>query len=212
MELKVCGLSNPIEVETCISNNANYCGFILNYPKSHRYISLDKAKDLTSIDKKNSKYVGVLVEPSEEELNKFSKLNLDYFQLYGNYDSNKLKKLKEKFKKKIITTIQVKNKDDVNKYKLVESESDIILWDSTGYEESLSWDYNWLKSIPVRTKKMIAGNITIDKLEDLVELADIVDVSGALETNKLKDINKIKKFTNKIKIINDANKKKYSFN
>jgi phosphoribosylanthranilate isomerase len=38
-----------------------------------------------------------------------------------------------------------------------------------------------------------------------VELADIVDVSGALETNKVKDINKIKKFTNKIKIINDAN-------
>ena len=94
----------------------------------------------------------------------------------------------------------------------MESDSDIILWDSSGYEESLSWDYNWLKSIPVKTKKMIAGNITIDKLEDLVELADIVDVSGALETNKVKDINKIKKFTNKIKIINDANKKKYSFN
>jgi phosphoribosylanthranilate isomerase len=166
---------------------------------------LEKAKKLTNINKGNTKYVGVLVNPTEEELITFSKLNLDYFQLYGNYDSNKLKKLKEKFKKKIITTIQVKNKDDVNKYKLVESDSDIILWDSSGYEESLSWDYNWLKSIPVKTKKMIAGNITIDKLEDLVELADIVDVSGALETNKVKDINKIKKFTNKIKIINDAN-------
>ena len=55
---------------------------------------------------------------------------------------------------------------------------------------------------------MIAGNITIDKLENLVQLADIDDVSGALETNKVKDINKIKKFTNKIKIINDANKKR----
>jgi phosphoribosylanthranilate isomerase len=205
MKLKVCGLSNPKEVETCVSRHVDYCGFILNYPKSHRYISLEKAKKLTNINKSKTKYVGVLVNPTEEELIKFSKLNLDYFQLYGNYDSNKLKKLKEKFKKKIITTIQVKNKDDINKYKLVESGSDIILWDSSGYEESLSWDYNWLKSIPVKTKKMIAGNITIDKLENLVELADIVDVSGALETNKVKDINKIKKFTNKIKIINDAN-------
>ena len=212
MKLKVCGLSNPKEVETCVSRHVDYCGFILNYPKSHRFISLEKAKKLTDINKGKTKYVGVLVNPTEEELIKFSKLNLDYFQLYGNYDSNKLKKLKEKFKKKIITTIQVKNKDDINKYKLVESGSDIILWDSSGYEESLSWDYNWLKSIPVKTKKMIAGNITIDKLENLVELADIVDVSGALETNKVKDINKIKNFTNKIKIINDANKKKYSFN
>ena len=205
MKLKICGLSNPREVETCVSRHVDYCGFILNYPKSHRYISLEKAKKLTDINKGKTKYVGVLVNPTEEELIKFSKLNLDYFQLYGNYDSNRLNKLKEKFKKKIITTIQVKNKDDVNKYKLVESGSDIILWDSSGYEESLSWDYNWLKSIPVKTKKMIAGNITIDKLENLVELADIVDVSGALETNKVKDINKIKKFTNKIKIINDAN-------
>ena len=212
MKLKVCGLSNPIEVDTCVSHHVDYCGFILNYPKSHRYISLEKAKNLTNINKGNTKYVGVLVNPTEEELITFSKLNLDYFQLYGNYDSTRLKKLKEKFKKKIITTIQVKNKDDVNKYKLVESESDIILWDSSGYEESLSWDFNWLKSIPVKTQKMIAGNITIDKLKNLAQLTDIVDVSGALETNKVKDIIKIKKFTNKIKIINDANKKKYSSN
>ena len=205
MKLKICGLSNPIEVDTCVSHHVDYCGFILNYPKSHRYISLDKAKNLTNINKGSTKYVGVLVNPTEEELITFSRLNLDYFQLYGNYVSSRLKKLREKFKKKIITTIQVKNKDDINKYKLVESESDIILWDSSGYEKSLSWDYNWLKSIPVKTKKMIAGNITIDKLENLVELTDIIDVSGALETNKVKDINKIKKFTNKIKIINDAN-------
>ena len=46
MKLKVCGLSNPIEVEICINNNVNFCGFIFNYPKSHRYISFEKAKKL----------------------------------------------------------------------------------------------------------------------------------------------------------------------
>ena len=212
MKLKVCGLSNPVEVETCISSNVNYCGFILNYPKSHRHISFDRAKDLTNVNKKNTSFVGVLVRPTEEELNLFSKLNLDYFQLYGNFNSEELIKIKDKFKKKIIATIQVKKKEDIDKYKLIINGSDVILWDSSGYEESLSWDYNWLKPISIKVKKMIAGNITIDKLENLVELADIIDVSGALETNKVKDINKIKKFTNQIKIINDANKKKYSFN
>ena len=205
MKLKVCGLSNPVEVETCISSNVNYCGFILNYPKSHRHISFDRAKDLTNVNKKNTSFVGVLVRPTEEELNLFSKLNLDYFQLYGNFNSEELIKIKDKFKKKIIATIQVKKKEDIDKYKLIINGSDIILWDSSGYEESLSWDYNWLKPISIKVKKMIAGNITIDKLENLVELADIIDVSGALETNKVKDINKIKKFTAEIKKISDEN-------
>ena len=83
MKLKVCGLANPVEVETCVDNGVSFCGFILNYPKSHRYISYEKANKLFNINKKKTQYVGVLVKPSLEELEKFSQLNLDYFQLYG---------------------------------------------------------------------------------------------------------------------------------
>ena len=182
MKLKVCGLSNSIEVKACVDQDVNYCGYILNYPKSHRNISFEKAKILTDISKRNSEYVGVLVCPSKDELKKYSKLNFDYFQLYGEYDSKDLNDIRLKFKKKIISVIQVKKKDDVQKYKKVEKGSDIILWDSSGYENSLTWNYNWIKTISVRSEKMIAGNITIDKLENLSKLAGIVDVSGALET------------------------------
>ena len=203
MKLKVCGLSNPIEIETCVSLNINYCGFILNFPKSHRNISLNKANELTKINKGNTKYVGVLVEPTIEQLNRFSELNFDYFQLYGNFHPDELMNIKEKFKKKIISSVQVKKKQDIDNYKLVESNSDIILWDSSGYEESLSWDFNWLKTVSTKIEKMVAGNITIDKIKNLVNLADTIDVSGALETNKVKDINKIKKFTKEIKKINN---------
>ena len=205
MKLKVCGLSNPHEVKTCVSIDVEYCGFILNYPKSHRYVSLEKAKDLTNIDKKNTKYVGILVEPTEEEFNQFSKLNLDYFQLYGNFSYEELMKIREKYEKKIIVTIQVKKKDDINKYKLIENVSDIILWDSSGYEESISWDYNWLKPVSIKVEKMVAGNITANKIQYLKGLADTIDVSGALETNKVKDIDKIKKFAAEIKKINYVN-------
>ena len=205
MKLKVCGLSNPIEIETCVSSNVDYCGFILNYTKSHRYISLDKARELTKINKGNTKYVGVLVEPTIEQLNQFSELNFDYFQMYGNFHPDEIIGIKDKYKKKIISSIQVKRKEDINKYKLVESNSDIILWDSSGYEESLSWDYNWLKTVSTKVEKMVAGNITIDKIKKLMNLADIIDVSGALETNKVKDINKIKEFTSEIKKMNHEN-------
>ena len=205
MKLKVCGLSNSLEVETCVSLNVNYCGFILNYPKSHRYISLNKAKDLTNINKGNTKYVGVLVKPTFDELNKFSKLNLDYFQLYGDFSSKELIKIKEKFKKRIISAIQIKKINDIDKYKLIQDGSDVILWDSSGYEESLSWNYNWLRPVSIKVEKMIAGNINVDKNPDLKGLADTIDVSSALETNKVKDINKINKFVTEIKKLSYEN-------
>ena len=53
------------------------------------------------------------------------------------------------------------------------------------------------RSVKTIAKKMIAGNITFDKLDDLAKITDIIDVSGALETNKVKDINKIKNLLQK---------------
>ena len=50
---------------------------------------------------------------------------------------------------------------------------------------------------------MLAGNINISMLENLREITDVVDVSGALETDKVKDIIKIQTFLEKIKQIND---------
>ena len=56
-----------------------------------------------------------------------------------------------------------------------------------------------IKNVPTRVTKMVAGNINIKKLKDLLGLTDIIDVSGALETNKVKDIDKIKKFITEVK-------------
>ena len=52
MKLKICGLSNSREINVCVDNGVDYCGFILNFPKSHRFISFDKANELTKIEKK----------------------------------------------------------------------------------------------------------------------------------------------------------------
>ena len=194
MKLKVCGLTEEDHVRYCVKNRVEFCGFILNYKKSHRYISFNKAKKLTNVKKNETKFVGVLVKPTYNELKKFSNLNLDYFQIYGNFSFLELTKIKEKFKKKIISVIQVKKEIDIIKYKKIQNISDIILWDSTGYEKSLSWNYKWLSPIKIKAKKMIAGNITIDKIGSLKNLADIIDVSGSLETKKVKDKKKIKTF------------------
>ena len=173
--------------------------------KSHRYINFEKTKELLSIKKNKTKYVGVLVKPKTEELEMFSELNFDYFQIYDVYNKEALIDIKRKYLKKLITAIQVTDKKDIEKYKQFDDVSDIILWDSSGYEKSLKWDYSWIKNIQTKSEKMIAGNITKDKLSQIMKLADIVDVSGALETNKVKDIHKIKNFIKDFNYLNNEN-------
>ena len=97
MQTKVCGLKTTEQVETCVLHGANFCGFILNYKKSHRFIDYHTAVQLTQINKKNTSYVGVLVDPSEEEFKKFSNLNLDYFQIYGDYTKKQIKNIKNNY-------------------------------------------------------------------------------------------------------------------
>ena len=203
MQAKVCGLKNAKEVETCVSNNSNFCGFILNYKRSHRFINYQTAKQLTQINKQDTFYVGVLVNPSQEEFKKFSNLNLDYFQIYGEYSAEQLAGIRINYKKKIIISLQIKEERDVLKYKIYEKVADIILFDSSGLHRSLSWNFDWMKEVPSSITRMLAGNINIDMLEKLKEITNIVDVSGALETDKIKDLNKIKNFLNKVKYIND---------
>ena len=205
MQVKVCGLKTAEQVESCIQQGVNFCGFILNYKKSHRFIDYQTASHLTKINKKNTSYVGVLVNPTMDEFRTFSNLDLDYFQIYGDLTADQITSIKSKYNKKIIMALQIKKEQDVLRYKTYENVADIILFDSSGLHKSLSWDYNWIKLVPFTIKKMLAGNINVDMLEDLKKITDIVDVSGALETDKVKDIIKIKKFLEKIKKINDKN-------
>ena len=203
MQVKICGLKTAEQVESCIEHEANFCGFILNYKKSHRFINYQTADQLTKIKKKNTAYVGVLVNPTMDEIKTFSNLNLDYFQVYGDLTLDQITSIKLKYDKKIIMALQIKGEEDILKYKIYEKIANIILFDSSGLHKSLSWNYNWVKKVPSSITKMVAGNINNDMLESLKEITDIVDVSGALETDKVKDLNKIKNFLKKIKLIND---------
>ena len=205
MQAKVCGLKTVKQVESCVKYGANFCGFILNYEKSHRFIDYQTAANLTRVTKNNTAYVGVLVNPTFDEIKKFSSLSLDYLQIYGELSVDQITLIKSKYNKKIIMALQIKEEQDILKYKVYENLADIILFDSSGLHESLGWNYNWIKSVPSSVTKMLAGNIDMGMLENLKEITNIVDVSGALETDKVKDIIKIKKFLEKIKKINDKN-------
>ena len=214
MDAKICGVKDSITLHYILNHNfpPKYIGFICNYPKSKRYIKINDLKKLTNINKKQINFVAVLVKPCKNFLEKIKFFNFDYYQLYD-VDPIKTRIIKEKYKKKIITALTVENKKDVQKYKKYTSISDIILFDSKGYEKSMSFDKSLIKNLKFTIKKMIAGDIKYnDDLDKFVKITDIVDLSGSLETSDKKDLKKINIFLRNLKKTNDKNKKKNTSN
>ncbi len=113
---------------------------------------------------------------------------------------------KTKYNKKIITALTIKNENDVKKYTLYEKFSNIILFDSKGYEKSIGFDHSLINNLKLNTKIMIAGDIKYnDELDKFNKIADIIDISGGLETLGEKDISKIDIFLKNLNKLNYEN-------
>ena len=200
MHAKICGVKDIKTLKFLISHKypPKYIGFICNYPKSHRNLEIKDLKSLTNIKKRKSNFVAVLVSPKLEFLKKISKIKFDFFQLY-NVSPKKTLQIKKRFKKKIISAIQINKKRDVNNYKKYLDIADIILFDSKGYEKSMAFDHTFLKEVPRSINRMLAGDIKYNQnLDKLAKMTDIIDISGGLETYKNKDISKINVFLKNI--------------
>ena len=201
---KICGISDPKTLTYIVDHPhpPKFVGFIVNWKASSRYVELDRLKELLNIDKKKSKYVAVVVKNDESTLEKIKDLPFDYYQMYD-CSAEEIIKIKEKYNKKIIAALTIENKEDVKKYKDYKDLSEIILFDSKGYEKSMSFDHNLLNEVEDPIEKMIAGNIKIEDVTNFKNKHYVLDVSGNLESSKgVKDINKIDKFLNTVHNIN----------
>ena len=206
LKSKLCGFSDLNSLTYTINHpySPSLIGFIVNLPKSIRYIENEKLKKLLDVDKKKTQFAGVLVKPSFEDLEKIKKLPFDYYQIYD-CNFNEIEIIKKDYKKKIISAITIEKKEDVNKYKDFISVSDIILFDSKGYEKSRSWTHNWLKDV-TNINKMVAVNIQFDdEIEKFKNICNYIDISGGIESSGLTDISKINIFLNKLEKVNNEN-------
>ena len=196
--LKICGVSDPKTLNYILNHRhkPTMIGFITNYEKSRRFIEYDKLQNLINIDKKNVSSVSVLVNPSDEILEKIKNLNFDYYQLYD-VGPQRTKDIKIKYGIKIITALTISGEEDIIKYKNYLEISDIILFDSKGYHKSKSFDHKLLDIVPNELNKMIAGNIQIEDISNFKNKDFIIDLSGSLEDEDgKKDIKKIDKLLN----------------
>ena len=197
---KICGIKDPETLNFIINHPypPKFIGFICNYKKSSRYVEINSLKKLLNVNKNKSEFVAVLVKPNNEILEEIKNLPFNYYQLYD-CTPDEIKTIKQKYKKKIITALTIKDKSDVDKYKSFSDLTDIYLFDSKGYEKSQGFNHDLIKNIKLNKELMLAGNIKFnDNLKNYEKIADFIDLSGGLETSGLKDTSKIEIFLNNL--------------
>ena len=197
---KICGISDLDTLNFIINHPypPQFIGFICNYKKSSRYVEVEQLNELLKLDKKKSNFVAVLVKPDQTILEQIKHLPFDYYQIYDS-TPDEIKEIKQKYNKKIITALTIKDETDVEKYQLFSEETDIYLFDSKGYEKSMAFDHSLIEKVKINKPLMIAGNIQVnDNLDNYKKIADIIDISGGLETSGIKDKSKIDIFLNKV--------------
>ena len=202
---KICGISDLDTLNFIINHSypPQFIGFICNYKKSSRYVEVGKLNELLKVNKKKSNFVAVLVKPDESILEEIKHLPFDYYQIYDS-TPEKIKKIKQKYNKKIITALTINDEVDVKQYQLFSEVTDIYLFDSKGYEKSVAFDHSLIEKININKPLMIAGNIQVnDNLDNYKKIADIIDISGGLETSGVKDKSKIDIFLNKVEQIHN---------
>ena len=207
MMIKICGIQNKETLICCEKNNINFFGMIF-YPRSPRNISIENASKLQKDSENlNINGVGVFVNENLIDLKQIiKKIKLKFVQLHGSEDNEYVEILK-KFGVKVIKSISINNKNDlnlINKYKSV----DYFLFDYKPLKGELpggnskSFDWNILKNLEIKKQWFLSGGINTNNIQQI--LGDInpfgIDLSSGVEKELgIKDNRIINNFIGKLK-------------
>lgn len=195
-KIKLCGLSRAEDILTANEILPEYVGFVF-YKKSRRYIAQEKAAELKNFLSREILAVGVFVNEKIEIISEIANKNIiDVIQLHGAEDEKYISDLKNFTDKKIIQAFKIKNADDL---KIAEkSFADYILLDG-GAGDGKIFDWDILKNFS--RKYFLAGGLNCDNISDAIKILKpfAVDVSSGIETNNLKDAEKMREFVKKVR-------------
>ena len=183
-KIKFCGLRRKEDIEYVNSLKPDYAGFILS-GGFKRSIDIQKARELAADIDKDISIVGVFVNPTLEETNLDF---IDYIQLHGDESPAFCKSLS----KPVIKVLKPKDFDKVDEYK---EYVDYFLFDS-GYGTGSTFDWD---IIPKTDKQFfLAGGLDKDNIKLAISKVNpyAIDLSSSVETDGVKDYNKMKQVIN----------------
>ncbi|MBR0277034.1 MAG: phosphoribosylanthranilate isomerase [Clostridia bacterium] len=195
-KIKLCGLKRPCDIEFANLLKPDYIGFVFA-PKSRRYITFIEADKLR--DKLDSSVVsvGVFVNEATENIVRLAnKRIIGAVQLHGTEDNTYIEKLRSKIDCPIIQAFSVKTDKDIEKAKM--SIADYIMLDSGG---GTGTQFNHLLIKSIGREFFLAGGLDSRNVKEVIYKYTpyAVDASSSLETDGVKDKDKMAAFVKAVR-------------
>ena len=190
-KVKICGLTQPCDIETVNIEEPDYIGFI--FAPSRRKVTFWQALKLRSSLKQKIIPVGVFVdEPIKNILTLACDGVIDVIQLHGLESEEYLQELMALADKPVIKAVSVQQKGDVQKW--TETSADYLLLDHIG--GGTGQNFNWDLVGKTNKNYFLAGGLNAENIVGAVNKLKpfAVDVSSGVETDGIKDPVKINKF------------------
>lgn len=188
-KIKLCGLSRPVDIDYVNQAKPDYCGFIVNFPKSRRNVTPEQVRALTARLSGDIIPVGVFVDESVETVaGLLEDGTIAVAQLHGHEDEAYLAALRKLTAKPIWQAFQIRSAADLERAK--SSTANLVLLDS-GQGSGVTLDWSILADFP--RPYVLAGGLTAENIPTAVQQVKpyAVDLSSGVETEGYKDYEKM---------------------
>ena len=200
-KIKICGLYRPEEIDYVNRAEPDWCGFVINFPKSHRSVTAEWARELRAGLSRSVRPVGVFVDrPPEEIAALLDDGTIAAAQLHGHEDETYIARLRSLAHGhpmwsvyEIWKAFKIRNTADLDAANA--STADLVLLDN-GYGTGETFD--WSLAGGVKRPFLLAGGLTPEIIPSAIARLHPygLDVSSGVETDKKKDLVKIQAAVN----------------
>ncbi|GHU81723.1 N-(5'-phosphoribosyl)anthranilate isomerase [Clostridia bacterium] len=196
-KLKICGLRRPEDMEYANICRPDYIGFV--FAESKRRVSPEQAAELKAKLDSGIKAVGVFVD---EEIGVIQRLcengTIDLVQLHGDEDGGYIERLKSKIRQPVIKAVAVGGGPIDTAYP-----ADYLLFDaySRSARGGSGETFDWNRLGAVKRPYFLAGGLNAENVGEAVRrlVPYCVDISSGAETDGKKDLEKMRKITEKLR-------------
>ena len=210
-KVKMCGISKVETIPAVVEAKPDYMGLV--FAPSKRQVTVEQAEILVEelhkqcinhYDTKVVKTVGVFVNETLDNLVRIADTaNLDAVQLHGDEDEAFIQSLKERTNVEVWKAIQIRSAADVEKW--IDSSADMLLFDAYHKDErgGTGEVFDWSSLDTFERPFMLAGGIDSTNVARAIRTVRPygIDISSGIETNGVKDDEKITAFTKIVKSI-----------
>ena len=203
-KIKICGLTRTEDIEMVNEFLPDYIGFV--FAKSRRQVSAEQAKELKNKLRPAIKAVGVFVNEKPENIAEIANQGIiDLIQIHGDEDAAYCAQLRKLTQAPIIKVVRVEREDDLAG--IEEFDCDYYLFDTLSNQQyggtGKAFDHSILYNKEIKKPFFVAGGLNQDNVAAVIEAIKPygVDASGGVETDGIKDANKIKEFIKQGRIV-----------